>query len=230
MKKDSHSRKKPVSQENTASPASSPEEERKIERRRRWMNVITVVGILLAILLSIWGWRAGLFTDKEVLQRFLEKAGWLAPIVFLLIQVIQCVIPIIPGGVSLLIGVMVFGPLEGFLLNYVGIYLGSLAAFLLARYYGRIFVRSLVSEQSYRKYTDMLEKNQERFNHFFIIAMALPGMPDDLICMIAGLSDMNLKYFCFHLAWTKIPTILLYTVFLDKASDGVLFLFRRFLQ
>ncbi len=197
-----------------------------IEKYRKLINIATVIGVVAVVLLAIWGGNQGLFTDREKMRLLLERAGFWAPLIFVFIQIVQCVIPIIPGGVSLLIGVYVFGPWMGFLYNYIGIILGSTAAFFLARIYGKAFVRVIVNEKSYNKYISWLDRNQKKFNVFFAVAMILPGMPDDIICMIAGLSKMKARTFILTLLWTKVPTIILYTLFLDKAFEGILSIFQ----
>lgn len=59
-------------------------------------------------------------------------------LVFVFIQIVQVVIPIIPGGISCLAGVILFGAGMGFVYNYVGICIGSVIAFLIAKAYGNI--------------------------------------------------------------------------------------------
>ena len=76
-------------------------------------------------------------------------------------------IPILPGGIGCLGGVLMFGPVMGFLYNYVGICLGSVAAFLLSKRYGQPFVRSVAGERTYEKYAGWLEKGS-RFDNLFL--------------------------------------------------------------
>ena len=57
---------------------------------------------------------------------------------FILFQIIQCVIPIIPGGFGCVIGVAVFGPVYGFIYNYISICMGSIINFFLLENMERI--------------------------------------------------------------------------------------------
>ena len=194
-------------------------DEEKIAKMRKIIHTVTIVSMIACIILGVIAYQKGYFTDKDKLKSFLIGAGIWGPLLFILLQIIQCIFPFLPGGISQLIGVMVFGPWLGFLYNYIGIVLGEITDFFLARIYGKPLVRALVDEKSYTKYIGWLEKKQDKFNNFYIITMALPGMPDDLICMIAGLSNMSFRFFFLHLLWTKIPAMLIYTLFLDKAYD-----------
>ena len=50
----------------------------------------------------VYGWRSGIFSSREAMEAFLEPFGPGAPVMFILIQIIQVVIPILPGGISCL--------------------------------------------------------------------------------------------------------------------------------
>lgn len=196
-------------------------DENKIKRTRKLISIISIVGILATIGLAIYAWNLGLFTDQEKVHTFIKKSGMWGPVFFLLLQIAQCIIPIIPGGITSVVGVFLFGPIQGFILNFLGIYIGEVIIFLMARALGTTFVRAAMPEDSYQKYSKWINENDAKIRKFFIWTMVLPGMPDDIICMIMGLTNMSLKYYMFHLAWTKIPSLFLYTVFLEQvASQG----------
>lgn len=192
-------------------------DEKHIEKVRKIFSVISVVGICASIILAIVAYRNGLFSDPRVIQRFLKRAGVWGPLLFVILQIVQCIIPIIPGGITSLVGVIIFGPWLGFFLNYIGIYIGEVLIFFMARLLGANFVRAMVKEETFQKYSVWMSENDERIRKFFVITMVIPGMPDDLICMLMGLTRMDAHFYLFHLAWTKVPSLLGYTLFLDKA-------------
>lgn len=163
--------------------------------RRRWMTVVVALGMIVLIALCVWGWKAGIFTSHEKLGAFLDRMGVWAPLVFVLLQIAQTIVAIIPGAVTCIMGVAIFGPVQGFIYNYVGIVLGSCVVFALARRYGRSLVQMLVSPKLFEKYEGWLEHGQKRFTRLFAAAIFLPFSPDDLICMLAGLSAMKGRTF-----------------------------------
>lgn len=178
---------------------------------RRLINILTIVCTVIIILLSIYWYKLGIFTDQAKMKAYLANKQIIGPIVFILIQIIQVVIPIIPGGVSLLGGVIFFGPLWGFVYNYVGICVGSIILFFLARYYGRPFILHLVSEQTYEKYMKWT-KNQKKFNCFFALCIVAPAAPDDVLCMIAGLTEMKFSTYLLIILLGKPWTIAAYSL------------------
>ena len=174
-------------------------------------NVLTVSGILFSIWLFYMGWKQGIFTSEEALRSFLSVWGNWAPALFIGIQILQVVIPVIPGGLTLAAGVLLFGPWWGFLYNYVGIAVGSICNFLLARSYGKPFVQSMVSEKVFDKYIGWLDK-KDRFDKLFALAIFLPVAPDDFLCMLAGLTKMTLKRFTAIILLAKPASIFAYSI------------------
>ena len=193
-------------------------------RNRILVRAVSAVCIALAVALCVYGYKTGLFTSVDAMRAFVAKYGAFGPVVFILIQIVQVVVPILPGGVSLLAGVMIFGPLYGFIYNYVGITIGSVAAFLLARRLGRPFVESRVSGGVFKKYAAWLEKGS-RFDKLFALAIFLPVAPDDFLCMLAGITKMTPKKFVAIILVCKPPSILAYSLGLSAVTAWVTGLF-----
>ncbi|WP_181429476.1 TVP38/TMEM64 family protein [Enterococcus plantarum] len=178
---------------------------------RKIINCISIVGIIATIAVTIYFIRLGVFKDVDALRGLVGDSVILGPILFMLIQIIQVVIPIIPGGISCVAGVLIFGPFAGFIYNYVGIAIGSVIIFLLGRQYGKPFILSLVSDKTYNKYIGWLD-NEKRFERLFALAIFLPIAPDDALCLMAGLTKMSLKKFTLIIILAKPVSIFLYSL------------------
>src|SRR5699024_7294954 len=61
--------------------------------------------------------------------------------------------------------------------------------FFLARHDGRPFILHLVSEKSYEKYMKWTA-NQKNYNWISGLCIIAPIAPDDILCMIAGLTEV----------------------------------------
>lgn len=178
---------------------------------RKIINCISIVGIISTIAVTIYFIRLGVFKDVDALRGLVGDSVILGPILFMLIQIIQVVIPIIPGGISCAAGVLIFGPTAGFIYNYVGIAIGSVIIFLLGRHYGKPFILSLVSDKTYNKYIGWLD-NEKRFERLFALAIFLPVAPDDALCLMAGLTKMSVKKFTLIIILAKPVSIFLYSL------------------
>lgn len=160
---------------------------------RRAIAIAAALFCILAVTLCVLGWRSGIFASMEAMDRFLSRMGIWAPLMFMLLQVMQIIIPVIPGALTCSAGVLVFGPVMGFVYNYVSIVAGSFLAFCLARRFGVPLIRGVTSDATYEKYAAWLEKGQAKFDRLFAAAIFLPCSPDDLLCMLAGISKMSAK-------------------------------------
>lgn len=186
-----------------------------------WLNLAMALGMAGAAAFVIFGFQAGIFSSQEAMERFLRPFGLWAPGIFILIQIVQVIIPVIPGGISCLAGVVLFGPVWGFVYNYVGIAIGSLGAFLLARRYGRPLVETLFSRASYEKYSKWLDGGR-KFDWCFAAAIFFPCAPDDLLCYLAGLTKMTVKKFTAIILLGKPVSIALYSMGLLAVTETVM--------
>lgn len=180
----------------------------------------TWAGTAAILALLVWMWGAGYLSHPEQFQMLLKSVGVLGPVLFMIVQIVQVVIPIIPGGLTSAVGVLAFGPFWGFVYNYVGLVLGSFAAFFLARHYGRPFIRKLVKPETYDKYIGWLDK-REKFDWFFALAIFAPCAPDDLLCMIAGLTKMSVARFTCIILLGKPAALLVYSMGLTTLLQQV---------
>lgn len=176
-------------------------------------RTITIIITLLLILFIIYGFREGLFTSNEKLVEYIAGYGTIGPIIFMLLQIVQVIFPVIPGGASCLVGVLAFGPIWGFIYNYVGLCLGSMVVFYLSRRYGLRLIRKLFSKETVDKYLGYIRTN--KFNWIFTIGIFFPGAPDDLLCYIAGVSKMKWHQFIWVILLGKPLTLVFYSLFID---------------
>lgn len=133
---------------------------------KQTIQILTAFGIALSLLfLAYFQQHPNFFAVGGTFQAYLVKLGILAPCLFIFIQIVQVVYPVIPGGLTCVLGHVVFGPFLGFIYNTVGIFIGSLISFMLARKYGAQFAKIFVSDDTYNKYIPCLDKGKyfERF-------------------------------------------------------------------
>src|SRR5699024_7611994 len=136
------------------------------------VKITTITGVLLIIGFALFIIESGFFNNPDRVQNWVEGFGSIAPLAFLGLTFVQVVIPVLPGNVSTVVGVMLFGIGLGSFLNIVGIFLGSLANFLLARKFGRGFASYFVKQETYDKYIGWVNKGK-RFERFFWISMKI---------------------------------------------------------
>lgn len=188
------------------------------EGMKRAINILTIICTTAIATFVIYGVKSGVFTDRAMMEELIREGGIWAPVTFILIQMVQVVVPIVPGGITCAVGVVIFGPWYGLLYNYIGIVIGSGINFYLARRYGQCLVKFFVKEETYDKYITWLDKGK-KFDKFFAFAIFFPCAPDDILCMIAGLTKMSWKKFSAIILLGKPASIAAYSMALIYAGS-----------
>lgn len=188
---------------------------------RRLINISSLLSLMAIISLTIYWWHLGLFSNQAALQSYLGQRHLIGPLIFIGIQIVQVVIPVIPGGISTAVGVVLFGPLWGFVYNYVGIVIGSFINFFLARHYGKDFILHVVPQKVYDRYIGKT-KNQKAFDWFFAAAIFFPVAPDDVLVLIAGLTKMSWQKFSAIIILLKPFTIAAYSFILVYGGNWLM--------
>ena len=132
------------------------------------------------------------YTEKKSFVEFLTSLGLYSPIFFILLQALQVVISPIPGELTGIVGGYIYGATFGFILSTLGLALGSLAAFELARILGRPFVEKFVNQNLVKKF-EFLTTGTGATLCFLLFL--IPGFPKDVLCYPLGLSRMRLRTF-----------------------------------
>ncbi len=183
-------------------------------------RILTVLFLVGCTVLGIMGWRQGVFSSVESLQAWVNSFGIWAPVIFIILQAVQVIIPIIPGGVTLICGVLLFGPWWGFVHNYIGICIGSFVVFAISRIYGRPLMYKLFKPELIEKYEHWTTK-KGRFAKFFAVAIFLPGAPDGLICYLAGTTEMTWKVYSLIILLGKPASIAMYSVLCPLGINSI---------
>ena len=132
------------------------------------------------------------FKDAESFQKYLGGLGGWMPVLYTLVQFLQVIILPIPSMVSTVAGVALFGSFWAMIYSLVGILLGSYFAFFLGRKLGYKAVSWMVGKETLDKWQKKLKGKD---NFFLTLMFFLPLFPDDILCVLAGLSTMSTRYF-----------------------------------
>ena len=149
------------------------------------------------------------FFNPKRLKIFIASFGPYAAPVFILAQVMQVVVAPIPGELTGFVGGLLFGAIRGALLSTVGLTLGSLVAFGIARMLGAGFVHKIVKKE----YID-------RFDYFIThkglyitwMLFILPGFPKDSLCYLLGLTRLRYLDFILINVLGRLPGTLMLTL------------------
>jgi len=146
----------------------------------------------LYFLLKYTGW-IGTFRNVQELKLIIQSAGMWSYSVFVVLQFLQvCVLPL-PGSITTIVGVILFGPLKAFILSTLAILAGSLFAYMLGVVFGVKIIDWIIGTEERLKF----QKKMEKGKYIFFLMMLFPFFPDDILCMIAGMTNMKFSFFLY---------------------------------
>lgn len=160
---------------------------------RRVLIWVAVIALLVAAGIGVY--RSGVLArmgSVEDLRAWIAGYGAMAGVVYFLLQVLTVIVAPIPSNISTAAGALALGFWPGFLLGASAVVVGSLIVFTLAKRLGEPFVRRFVDQKTLSKYMPIIEKKRDAF---MFLALLLPFFPDDLLCILAGLSGMGTMRF-----------------------------------
>ena len=144
----------------------------------------------LYFLFKTTGW-IGKFNNIQELKKIILSAGFWSYSIFTLIQFLQVTVLPIPAMVTTIVGVILFGPVIAFFLSLLAILLGSISAYFLGKQIGIKLLIWAIGEQKTISFQNKLKKGK----YVFFLMMLFPFFPDDILCMLAGVINMDFKFF-----------------------------------
>lgn len=189
------------------------------KQSENWNKLVTAIFLILCLLFCALLFKAymdGRFDSVETLQQYIAGFGILAPLVLTVIQAAQVVLPVLPGFLGCAVGAVMFGCAGGFWCNYIGISLGSMIAFLLARKYGQGLVSKMFPGEKYKKWATWAAESKS-YTMILFLGMVLPLFPDDYFCYFTGITKMSIRKFVTIIILGKPWCILVYSIMFSAA-------------
>ena len=153
---------------------------------RRLLPLLALLAVLA--LLAALALRAGLLenvSSPEALRAWIDGFGPAAAVVYFLLQAVSVIIAPIPSNITTAAGALALGFWPGFFIGAAAIFAGSCVVFGLARRLGEPFVRRFADAKTIARYMPLIEKKRDAF---LFLALLLPFLPDDVLCILAGLT------------------------------------------
>ena len=167
--------------------------------------VLTIISLALLLMyfLKISG-LADRIDSIEDLRNYVASFGYLAVIIYVVMNFLQVVVLPIPGFIAVGTGVALFGPLKTAIYSLIGILLGSFVAFFIGRVLGYKVVKWIVGKETLDKWLKSI-KNKDKVVLTFMFLF--PFFPDDVLCFVAGLSSMSSTYFVIMITICRIISV-----------------------
>lgn len=135
---------------------------------------------------------------REIILSF----GFLAPLMFMILQILQVLFAPVPGEATGILGGYLFGAWPSFIYSSIALGVGSILAFGLGHLFADTFRERFAGTKLYRRFNHLVFKGD------FVVPFILflfPGFPKDSLSYLLGLSTMPFKVFIFIATVARMP-------------------------
>jgi uncharacterized membrane protein YdjX (TVP38/TMEM64 family) len=175
--------------------------------------------LLVLVILILVVSTPALFLQKGLnvnnIKLFVSSFGILAPLIFIIITTSTNVIPPLAATPFWIAGVVLFGPILGFLYSYLANVLGSTINYYIAKIWGRPAVAK-VAGQSALNQIDKLP-NIDHAKTVFLLKL-VGGAATDYISYGSGLSKVTIAHYLLGTAFAITPMMLVGFLIISKIS------------
>jgi Uncharacterized conserved protein len=185
-------------------------------RRRGILGAVALAAAVVLVSLAVHQYASVIF-DAESLRAWIDQFGVFAPVVLVLVQAAQVVVAPVPGQVVALASGYIFGPVAGSAYSFVGVLLGSAVAFSLTKRFGRPAAERLLHEDILDRFDEFVDSVGLPGLFVFVL---IPGLPDDAVCFLGGLTKWRLRTFLAVITVGRLPAYAVTVYAGDELATG----------
>jgi len=159
------------------------------------------------------------YKSPETVKGYVAGFGAFAPIIFILSYLVQAFVPFIPTLILTMFGGYVFGVVWGTIYSLIGMTIGSIIIFLIARKLGRPFFSRIISKKELEHFDVFFKKRGDM--SIFLARSILILFPPDVVSVAAGLTQIKLRHYVIFSVLGFIPNLFILALFGRQLSQGI---------
>ncbi|MBC5624697.1 VTT domain-containing protein [Clostridium sp. NSJ-49] len=148
--------------------------------------------------------------------KMIIKGNNIAYLIFLGIWIIR-LIAFIPGVNLMLLGGLIFSPIEALILSLLGLVLSDTLVFIL----GKMDLFEGIKNKIKKKYKDIYKLVEEENHKILAIGVLCPVAPTDVICYLSSYLGLGYRRFIITFIIANIPAVSLYSFLGDSFSNSI---------
>lgn len=196
--------------------------EKKFKIIKLILFVLTII-LIITIAIKLFPLFTNLGTKEGQLQfkEEISNSGSSGILMLLGLQLLQILIPILPGEPIEFLAGMCYGTIGGMLIIFLGAFLSSFIIFYCVRKFGKNFIHSFLGKDKIEKLENSKWfSNPEKIELILFIAFLIPGTPKDLFVYIAGLLPIRPYRFFLISTFCRFPSVISSTFAGSNIVDG----------
>ncbi len=155
--------------------------------------------------------------DIETVRDYIASFGIFAPIVSMLLMVLQAILAPVPAFLITFANALVFGWVKGAIISWTGAMIGASICFLMARFLGRDVAEKYAGSKQLKTIDNYFNKYGKLS---ILVARLLPFVPFDPVSYAAGLTSMSFSGFLIATGLGQLPATIIYSYFAGNITSG----------
>ena len=176
-------------------------------KKYRYLILVISIAIIVGLTLALWTPLLNFIEDPDSLAVWIDNAGIWGPLIFMLLNTLQVLLAIIPGGPFEVAAGALFGPWVGTIMCDIAMSTGGVITFLFVRKFGIKFIELFTTREKIESVKFLHSSNKS--TTILFLFFLLPGTPKDLMCYVVGLTDIKLSTWILINLVGRFPAILL---------------------
>ncbi|MDO4552390.1 MAG: TVP38/TMEM64 family protein, partial [Bacillota bacterium] len=157
------------------------------------LKLLLLLAVVFGVPAYIYFAYPDIFQHLESLEdvvALLERNPVASVLIYLGLQVVQIIVSVLPGQVIQFSAGYLYGVWLGYLYSIIGVALGTVITYYLARLLGRDAMYVLFGEKKFHQFVELMKRKRAHLVIFVIYL--IPGIPKDLMSYAAGVTELKL--------------------------------------
>lgn len=177
-------------------------------KKKLFFKLLIFIALISLIIFGLY--KSGIdlrHLDINTLVKYIRNCGRYKIMCFIAICALKPLMVFLPAAMFSIVGGIIFGSIEGFMLNMLGFFLSGTIAFFISRYLGKNVVDKIVRGKALK-----LNSNLERNGFKILFLLRLPPvLPYDPLSYACGLTKMKYWDFIFASVLGVVPETFCYS-------------------
>lgn len=152
-----------------------------------------------------------IFHRPRQIKQWIMSFGKLSFLAYVILQIVQVIVCIVPGEFIQAAGGYIFGTFWGTILSLVGILIGSIITFFIARTFGERLLSKILPQRHFSRIELLI--NKPKNNIILFVLYLIPGVPKDVLGYVSGITPIKIREFAIICTVARIPGVLFSTFF-----------------
>jgi len=185
-----------------------------MKKRSKFILIIILWLIIVAVLYS----QGLITTDVNKINEIIGKNPVKMRVLFIILSTVR-VLFFIPQTIFIIMGSMLFGAYEGFVLSVFSLVISQSIMYVIGRY----FQKQFLEEEFLEKNKDIIDILKKHGYKILALGIACPITPSDLITLSAACIKLNYKKCIATIVLADAPMIFLYGFLGSEIEDNFFF-------